>query len=109
MKLTYFAKLGRVEPARLMLELTGTPYEFRGVSVEEWSNPEIKTQLVGRTPFGQVPTLEDGSFFLCQSGAINRYLAQKLGLWADTIEEQARIDEVYETARDVVLDASMLY
>jgi glutathione S-transferase len=109
MKLTYFATRGRVEPARLMLELTGTPYEFRGVSVEEWRNPEVKARLTERTPFSQVPTLEDGSFFLCQSGAINRYLARKLRLWGDTIEEQAGIDEVYETAGDVISDASMLH
>jgi glutathione S-transferase len=104
MKLTYFAARGRAEPARLMLELSGAPYEYNAVPVEEWMAPESKERWLQRTPFGQLPYLEDGPVSLCQSGAIHRYLARKLGLYGESIEECARIDEVYETAGDILFD-----
>ena len=100
-KLTYFNARGRVEPARLMLELTGVPYEIEGIPVETWAGPDGKQRYQERTPFGQLPILEDGSVSLCQSRANYRYLARKLGLYRDTIEEAARDDEVYETADDI--------
>jgi len=106
MKLIYFGVRGRVEPARLMLELTKTPYEFEAIPVEGWA--EAKVKMLERTPLGQLPILEDGEFTLCQSGAINRYLARKLGLAGDTIAEQARIEEVAETAGDVIFQASLM-
>ena len=106
MKLIYFGVRGRVEPARLMLELTKTPYEFESIALENWQ--EAKVKMLERTPLGQIPVLEDGDFVLCQSGAINRYLAQKLGLASHTITEQARIDEVCETASDVIFQAGQL-
>lgn len=106
MKLVYFGVRGRVEPARLMLELTKTPYEFEIVALEAW--PEAKVKMLERTPLGQMPVLEDGALTVCQSGAINRYLAQKLGLAGSTIAEQARIDEVCETAGDLIFQASLI-
>lgn len=108
-KLTYFAVRGRVEPARLLLELAGVPYDFEGISVEQWYSPAGKARFVARTPLGQVPMLEEGSFVLCQSQAIDRYLARKLGLCGRTSVEQARIDEVTETAGDLLLDCFMLF
>lgn len=106
MKLIYFGVRGRVEPARLMLELTGTPYEFEAIAVEAWKETKIK--MLERTPLGQLPVLEDGEFTLCQSGAINRYLARKLSLAGETIKEQARIEEVCEVASDFIFHAAML-
>lgn len=100
MKLTYFGVRGRVDPARLMLELTPTPYEFEAIALEAWA--ETKPKMLERTPLGQMPVLDDGDFSLCQSGAINRYLARKLGLAGTTITEQARIEEIAETAGDLI-------
>jgi glutathione S-transferase len=107
MKLTYFPVRGRVEPARLLLALAGAPYQFEAVPVETWRGPEGKDRFLSRTPFGQLPLLEDGATVLCQSGAIVRYLARKLGLYGGTLEESARVDEVYETAYDTWFEASM--
>ena len=107
MKLIYFGVRGRVEPARLMLELTKTPYEIESVTFESWA--ERKPKMLERTPLGQMPVLEDGAFTLCQSGAINRYLARKLGLAGDTIEQQARIEEISETAGDLIFQTGLIF
>jgi len=73
-KLTYFPVRGRVEPARLLLALAGAAYEFEATPVETWRGPEGKERILARTPFGQLPLLEDGASVICQSGAIHRYL-----------------------------------
>jgi len=106
MKLVYFDVRGRVEPARLILALTKTPYEFEPIAAESWA--ETKVKMLDRTPLGQLPILEDGDFTLCQSGAIYRYLADKFGLSGDTIAERARIDEIGETAGDIIFNASLM-
>lgn len=109
MKIIYFEARGRAEPARLMLELRGVPYDYEAVPVEMWMGPEGKARALERTPFGQLPILEDGDFRLCQARAINQYIARKLGLYGETIEESARIDEVYETAAELMLEMAMLH
>jgi glutathione S-transferase len=109
MKLTYFSARGRAEPARLMLELSGAPYEYKATPVEEWMTPESKERWLQHTPFGQLPYLEDGSVSLCQSRAIHRYLARKLGLYGESIEESARVDEVYETADEIFFELALFH
>lgn len=109
MKLTYFDARGRVEPARLMLELVGVPYEMETIALETWMAPGYKESMQERTPFGQLPILQDGALSLCQSRAIHRYLARKLGLYGDTIEQQARMDEVCETADELFVDIATFH
>ncbi|WP_437734884.1 glutathione S-transferase family protein [Sorangium sp. So ce1335] len=109
MKLTYFAVRGRVEVARLMLELCGAPYEDEAVPLESWVQPDTKERFLKCTPFGQLPVLQEGKLTLCQSQAINRHLARKLNLNGDTLEETARIDEVTETAYEVIMDVATLF
>lgn len=106
MKLTYFSVRGRVEPSRLLLALSGTDYEFEGVSVEQWRSPAGKEAFRRRSPLGQLPYLQDGAVELCQSGAINRYLARKLGLHGKSLDEEARIDEVYEAGLETWVEVS---
>lgn len=106
MKLTYFPVRGRVEPSRLLLALAGVPYDFEVVPVETWRGPDGKERMLKRTPFGQLPLLEDGATVICQSGAILRYLARKLGLYGGGIEESARVDEVLETGHEIWMEAS---
>jgi glutathione S-transferase len=108
MKLIYFDCRGRVDPARLMLELAGAPYTYEAIPMAAWKGPEGKARVLERTPFGQLPLLEDGSLTLCQSVAILHHLARKLGLYGDTLEQMARVDEVYETYRDVSIDITSL-
>jgi glutathione S-transferase len=104
MKLTYFDVRGRVEPVRLMLEMTRTSYEFVAIAIETWASPAGKPHFATLTPFGQLPVLEDDGFTLAQSGAIRRYVAQVLGLCGSSLREAARVDEVQETGAEIVLD-----
>jgi glutathione S-transferase len=110
MKITYFNARGRVEPARLMLELARAPYEMETVSLETWMEASaVKEAVQQRTPFGQLPVLEDGALTLCQSRAIARHLARKLGLYGDTLEQQARVDEVFDTADELMMDIAQFH
>ncbi|WP_437832940.1 glutathione S-transferase family protein [Sorangium sp. So ce1153] len=108
MKLIYFPVRGRMEPARLMLELVGARYELETIPFELWSGPEGKERMLRCTPFGQLPVLQDGEFVLSQSQAINRYVARKLNLYGDTAEESARIDEISETANEILHDIGLV-
>lgn len=109
MKLTYFAARVRAETARLMLEMVGVPYEYESIPLETWMGPDGKPRMMERTPFGQLPMLQDGDLVLCHSRAINRYVARKLGLFGETLVEQARIDEVAETADEIFLDIAQFH
>lgn len=103
-KLTYFDARGRVEPARLMLELAGEPYEYEAVTIEQWPGPNGKARFLECTPFGQLPMLQDGDISVCQTRAMLRHLARKLKLYGDTLKDAARVDEVHETAEEILGD-----
>lgn len=107
-KLTYFVARGRIEPTRLLLEMAGVPYDFDGIPAGVWRTPEGKERFLSRTPLGQLPLLEEGELVLCQSQAIDRYLARKLGLCGSTAVENARVDEVAETAGDLLMDLGLM-
>jgi glutathione S-transferase len=108
MRLTYFAARGRVEPTLLMLEMAGARYELEPMPLDTWMGPEGKHVMLERTPFGQLPLFQDGDLVLCQSRAIHRYVARKLGFYGETLAETARIDEVAETADEMYQDIAML-
>ncbi|HWN68473.1 MAG TPA: glutathione S-transferase family protein [Haliangium sp.] len=103
-KLTYFNARGRAEHAHFMLELAGVPYEREGITIEQWAGPDGKQRYLERTPFGQLPMLHDGDLILCQSRAIHRYLARKLGFYGETIQDAARVDEVWESVDEIFAD-----
>lgn len=87
-----------------MMELCGVPYDDERVSLESWVQPGTQERFLQCTQLGQLPVLHDGKFTACPSQAINRYLARKLKLDGDTPEEAARIDEVVETASELLMD-----
>ena len=71
---------------------------------------ETKTAEYTRlNPRQKVPMLQDGDFSLCQSSAIYKYVARKIGLYGANLKEDARIDEVAETAGDILFDLGMLF
>lgn len=109
LKLVYFCARGRAEPVRLMLELAGVPYEYEGVPTKVWPTAEGKQRFLASTPLGQLPILHDGDFSLCQSTAIYKYVARKVGLYGTNLKEDARIDEVTETAGDILFDLGTLF
>jgi len=109
LSLLYFPIRGRAEAIRLVLEDSKTPYDDK--YPENWDEKEKPAGITsGDIPFGQVPSIKDGDFPLVQSNAILRYLGRKLGLYGQSITEQALIDEVMDEAEDVrVAYAFLIY
>ncbi len=63
--------LARDMHVRWALEEVGLPYSVRRVSFEEMKQPAHRA----RSPFGQIPTFEEGALVLFESGAIVLHLA----------------------------------
>ena len=72
-----------------MLEELGVPYENVKVDfVKGTKTPEFRKI----NPNGHIPVLQDGDLVLCESLAINLYLARKYdkGLWPKSVEDEGR-------------------
>jgi glutathione S-transferase len=57
-----------------MLEEVGVPYEYHKVDLR---SEEARIELRKLNPLGKIPYLVDGDVKLCESAAINFYLAEK--------------------------------
>jgi glutathione S-transferase len=100
-KLTYFALRGRAKVSRLLFTFTGQEYEDVQISPADW--PSYKPKF----PFHQAPVLEvtqdDGkTTVIAQSGAIERFLDNKLNLLGHDDLERARIDMINEQVADIL-------
>jgi len=98
-KLTYFDRRGRAETARLLFAAAEVPYKDKRIPLEQWSSVKPGLSL----PFGQLPLLEiDGKETLCQSNAINRYLARQFKLAGKNGLEQAQVDMIIDCIEDSI-------
>jgi len=86
---------GRAEVARYMFAISGTPYTDDRVT--DWGSFKSKT------PYGQMPVLAVGDAVIPQSGAIERFLARRLGFYGSTDIENALIEAAAEQIRDIAL------
>ena len=87
------------QPARavaLLLEINNIPYTKVIVNLgkgEQYSSPELKAA----NPNLKVPALQEGSFFLYESGAILRYLCSSRNLpdhwYPRDLKKRARVDQ----------------
>jgi glutathione S-transferase len=93
-KLTYFNTMGRAEAIRLLFAQAEIPYDDVRIEKEQW--PDLKP----KTPFGQLPILEEDGKILSQSQAIATYLAKKFGLNGADDWEAAKIQELYGLFND---------
>eukprot|EP01125_Pyxidicula_operculata_P010064 TRINITY_DN3311_c0_g1_i1.p1 TRINITY_DN3311_c0_g1~~TRINITY_DN3311_c0_g1_i1.p1 ORF type:complete len:239 (+),score=21.62 TRINITY_DN3311_c0_g1_i1:20-736(+) len=97
--LTYFNVAGRGEVIRLMLEDSGTDYDFDVVTRDTLAAK--KEELADELLFKQVPLYREPSgFSLPQSAAIERYLARKLGYNGDD-KTAALVDALAEGVVDI--------
>jgi len=96
-KLTYFNTMGRAEVIRLLFAQAEVPYDDVRIEKEQW--PDLKP----KTPFGQVPILEEDGKVLSQSQAIATYLARKFGLNGADDWEAAKIQELYGIFNDFAI------
>ncbi len=71
------------------LEELGVKYEHEAVAVADAKS----AAHLKRNPIGHVPVLEDDGLLICESMAINLYLAEKYGknsLWPASVEDHGR-------------------
>lgn len=79
--------LARDMPVRWALEEAGQPYDVRLVSFTSMKEPAHRA----RHPFGQIPTYEEGSLALFESGAIVLHIAaHHAGLLPEDTNARAR-------------------
>jgi glutathione S-transferase len=79
--------LARDMRVRWAFEEVGQPYDVRLVSFASMKQPAHRA----RNPFGQIPTYEDGSLVLFESGAIVLHIAERHpGLLPDDPDARAR-------------------
>ncbi len=79
--------LARDMRIRWALEEVGQPYTVRRISFSEMKEPGH----LGRNPFGQIPTYEEGDLVLFESGAIVLHIAEcHRGLLPDDAQARAR-------------------
>ena len=101
-RLYYWAKRGRGEQIRLLLNELDQPYEDVHVAGESFG------ALRARRPrvlwFGTVPMLEDGDVHLCQAPVILSYLARKHGIAPARLADAARADAIAWGAEDLRIE-----
>jgi glutathione S-transferase len=95
-KLTYFNIRGRAEPIRIIFAYLGLPYEDYRIEKKDW--PNVKSTF----PWGQVPVLQVDDVTLCQTLAIERFLARKYGLTGANELETTKCDEYVDAIEDLV-------
>jgi glutathione S-transferase len=71
---------GPTYKAGLMLSLCGEKFAYRHINLREGAH---KTpEHIARNRYGQVPALQHGDMYLCQSAAILEYLSEETGKFA---------------------------
>lgn len=79
--------LARDMGVRWAFEEVGEPYDVQLVSFAEMKEPAHR----GRSPFGQIPTYQEGTLTLFESGAIVLHIAERFqGLLPEDCEGRAR-------------------
>jgi len=100
----YWDIRGLAQPARLLLNYTGTDFEDRLLSCGPAPDFDrscwLDTKFSLGLDFPNLPYYIDGDIKITQSNAILRYIARKNNMCGNTEEEKARVD----MAADQVMD-----
>lgn len=87
----YGAPQSRASIIQWYLEELSLPYEF--VSLDLKQGEHRQDPYLAINPFGKVPAIADGEFYLWESGAILIYLAEKAGKLPTNIGDRAVINQ----------------
>ncbi len=87
----------RAEASRIALHIGGV--EFEDVRPGREAFRAMKAS--GELPYGQLPVLDVGGVRIAQSVAIARYCGKRAGLYPESDVEQARVDELLDTATQI--------
>ncbi|MEM1233555.1 MAG: glutathione S-transferase [Pseudomonadota bacterium] len=96
LKLHCFGESGNSYKAALALELAGL--DWTPVKVDFFGGATRSEDFRAINPMGEAPVLEDGTFRLTQSGAIQQWVTDKTG------KHGGAADETYEVLRWVLWD-----
>ncbi|KAK7864594.1 hypothetical protein R5R35_003185 [Gryllus longicercus] len=102
-KLNYFNTRGQGEAIRFLLSYGEVPFEDNRVSIHEWH------QLKRATPFGKLPTLEVNNEVGYQTLAVCRYLGRQFKIAGNDAWEEAQIDAVADTIKDLNTETLDVY
>ena len=94
-KIIYFNVCAKAEHSKYMLAYKKVNFDCITPN-DHFRMPWAEVKANGLVPFGQLPLLLDGDLSLAQTGAIDRYVAQKLGLYPNDDTEAAKVDEIYQ-------------
>merc|ERR1711923_532793 len=97
---TYFDIRGRGEVTRLLFAAAQQNITERRVTFEEW--PELKPKM----PFGQVPVLNVSGKAFAQSMAIQKFVAQELGMYPRHHLAQLMTDQIANAKEDLFIAES---
>ena len=108
-KLIYFAARGVAEVSRILLKVSGIPFEdvrypFTPKPEGGYSRPEFDADCQAglfAVNMDRLPILEVNGLKIGQSRAIERYVANRGHLFGSSDEERALIDCVVESIRDI--------
>jgi glutathione S-transferase len=96
MKLHFHPVSTASRPVVLFLAEAKIPYE--PVIVDLMTGEHMKSPFIDRNPSAMVPMLEDDGFFLCESSAILKYVAEKAGspAYPKDLKARAHVNEVMD-------------
>ena len=106
-RLTYFNAQGKAEVSRYLFKLANQPFIDERISKAGHPIDGLLTfdSVKSGLPFGQVPVLyvdgPSGTVVLCQSRAVERFLARRFGLMGSGDVEEQQVDSVVEAVRDL--------
>eukprot|EP00955_Chlamydomonas_euryale_P105705 365660-Chlamydomonas_euryale.AAC.9 len=89
----------RGEVVRMLFNYGGIEFTEQQFSFEEWGK-EWKAKMT-EAAFGQVPVLEVDGKMLSQSGAMERYIAKKVGVYPADDWEAAKVEEAVGLVQDM--------
>ncbi|MFM2392429.1 MAG: hypothetical protein RLZZ546_406 [Bacteroidota bacterium] len=107
MKLVYFDAKGLAETSRIILAIAGQEYEDVRYPIEFKDNRYVRDLFDNDVDKGllersmnKLPALYIDNHVICQSKAIERYLAKKFCLMGSDEFEEAYVDSICECIRD---------